>query len=213
MPQREAQQEYQNTHTTGVCGAQSNAEDSRSAETQLTTAKNGQTDGAEAVVKGSKGTNNYVKENTCSTTTSRWTGFTFPVIVGVVWKNKCAGIDGKKQVAGVGMPFTECASTAVTEEFQETLDAGTTNKKTKKRRRNRKRKNKKCKEAALKSDTAEEPHLGEEITSVTVEDLPVTEHIKSSTEALPSMSEEITFITEEVMPVSEEVQCDSTKVL
>ena len=93
------------------------------------------------MLKGSKGTNNYVQENTCTTTTSRWTGFTSPVIVGVVWKNKSAGIEGKQKVAGVGLPFTECASTVVTKESEETLDAGTTNKKTKKRHRNRKRKN------------------------------------------------------------------------
>ena len=128
---------------------------------RLTTATNGQTDRAEAVVKGSNGMNNCVQENTCSTTTSRWTGFTSPVIVGVVWKNKCASIEGKKQVAGVGLPLTECASAVVTEESKETLDAGTTNNKTKKRRRNRKRKNCKCEKVTLKFVTAEEETIAE----------------------------------------------------
>ena len=59
----------------------------------------------------------------------------------------------------------------------------------------------------LKSVTGEEVHLAEEVTSLSVEDLPITEHIKSSTEVLPSMFQEITSITEEAMPVSEEVLC------
>ena len=313
-----------NTET--VCGAQCQAEDSGSAPAQLTTAQDGQTEGAEAVLEGSKGKNTDVQQNTCTATTSRHTGFTSPVIVGVVWKNKCTSSEGKKQDAGVGLPLTECASTAVTEHFQDTLHAPTNNKTNKRRRRNRRRKHKtqqvtlkcvteeeqqtiaaevptvntevptvitevptvnaevptvnaevptvnaevptvntevptvnaevptvitevptvnaeagaspliqmksdtrdqgtnhtketnkrrrrhrsknnKC-EVTLKSVTGEEAHLGEEITSVTVEDLPVTEHIHSSTEALPSVSQEITtFISEEVMPVSEEVLC------
>ena len=165
---------------------------------RLTTAKNGQTDGTETVIKGSNGMNNCVQENSCSTTTSSWTGCTSPVIVGVIWKNKCARIEGKKQVTGVGLPLTECASTAVTEESEETLDAGTTNNKTKKRRRNRKRKNNKCEKVTLKFVTEEEETIAEAEKTIAEE-----EAIIAEAEATIAAKEAAIAETEEIIAEAE----------